>query len=251
MTKLGKMNETRWGIRIIRMGLGVIFLLGGITQAKDSLTVRIDTGTVALRSFDSEALEAYKAEAEFQYQEEVKIDKESWLARLSRQIREFLFGEDGARGVTFFRILVYLIGIAALILIVLGLLKIRITGIFGKSARKTGVAFEELNEDIHEMDFDQLVQEAVDQGNFRRAVRLHYLRSLKVLSDRELIEWRPYKTNHDYQTELRTTPWAKDFDELTRDFEYVWYGDFSLNSEEYQSVASVFKDFQQKLGEPA
>jgi hypothetical protein len=53
----------------------------------------------------------------------------------------------------------------------------------------------ELNENIHEIDYDQDIKEAIAAGNYSLAVRLLYLQTLKTLSDNALIKWNINKTN--------------------------------------------------------
>lgn len=117
---------------------------------------------------------------------------------------------------------------------------------FGRStATDMNLGIEE--ENIHEMDFDALIREAEQQKNFRRAVRLQYLQILKQLTNRNLIRWRPEKTNHDYLNELSQANLQSAFRELTNTFEYVWYGNFNLNATEYDQRVTGFQAFQRQL----
>nr|WP_262905325.1 DUF4129 domain-containing protein [Hymenobacter nitidus] len=80
-------------------------------------------------------------------------------------------------------------------------------------------------EDIHSLDFNTLLAQAEAAGNYRLAVRLGYLAVLKQLTDHGLIRWQPEKTNHDYLRELTAGSLRPAFQEITRQFEYVWYGE--------------------------
>ncbi len=117
---------------------------------------------------------------------------------------------------------------------------------FGRStATDMNLGIEE--ENIHEMDFAALIRDAEKQQSFRRAVRLHYLQVLKQLTNRDLIRWRPEKTNHDYLNELSQATLQPAFRELTNTFEYVWYGNFNLNASEYEQRVQDFQAFLSQL----
>ena len=129
--------------------------------------------------------------------------------------------------------------VAALVFAVLKLLKVDLTGAFGRSARRTGLAYDVLAEDIHGVDFPARLAEAEAAGNYRLAVRLGYLEALKHLSDQGLLHWEPNKTNHAYLQELPAGPLREAFRVATRQFEYVWYGELPLTAGQYQPVRAA------------
>ena len=129
--------------------------------------------------------------------------------------------------------------VAALVFGVLKLLKVDLTGAFGRSARRTGLNYDVLAEDIHGVDFPARLAEAEAAGNYRLAVRLGYLEALKHLSDQGLLHWEPNKTNHAYLHELPAGPLREAFRVATRQFEYVWYGELLLTAAQYQPVRAA------------
>jgi hypothetical protein len=126
--------------------------------------------------------------------------------------------------------------VAALVFAVLKLLKVDLTGAFGRSRRHSGLAYDVLDEDIHAIDFPARLAEAEAAGNYRLAVRLGYLEALKHLSDAGLLQWEPNKTNHVYLHELPAGPLREAFRVATRQFEYVWYGELLLTAAQYGPV---------------
>lgn len=129
--------------------------------------------------------------------------------------------------------------VAVLVFAVLKLLKVDLTGAFGRSARRAGLPYDVLAEDIHGVDFPARLAEAEAAGNYRLAVRLGYLEALKHLSDQGLLHWEPNKTNHAYLYELPAGPLREAFRVATRQFEYVWYGELSLTAAQYQPVRAA------------
>jgi len=106
---------------------------------------------------------------------------------------------------------------------------------------------EVLNEDIFEIKYEKEIQAAIASQNYRLAIRLMYLRTLKELSDRHIIHFAQEKTNSDYLYQMANTSYYKNFFQLTREFEYTWYGKFQLSPEAFSSVEKDFNDFKQQL----
>ena len=167
-----------------------------------------------------------------------------WLLRLLGHVR----GTPGGRvawDVVFYGLLIGTLAFA-----VLKLLQVDLTGAFGRSARRGALGYEVGEENIHELDFEQAIAEAEAAGNRRLAGRLGYLQLLKLLADQALIDWQPDKTNQTYLRELAAArpPLRADFAELTRQFEYVWYGEWPLGAAAYERLRQAQRAFGQQVG---
>ncbi len=103
------------------------------------------------------------------------------------------------------------------------------------------------DEDINKINFQQMIEEAVSSKDFRKAIRLHFLMVLKNLSDAQLIRWKIDKTNFDYYFELSGHPLQSKFMDVTTMYEYVWYGEFDLNLEQYRNTEQKFQQFGSTL----
>jgi hypothetical protein len=106
---------------------------------------------------------------------------------------------------------------------------------------------EEAIENIFETDFEKEIQKAIDVANYRMAIRLMYLRTLRDLSLHNLINYTHEKTNSDYLFQLTGSPHYKSFFRLTRDFEYTWYGHFPLSQEGFAVMQNDFNNFKNQL----
>ena len=116
--------------------------------------------------------------------------------------------------------------------------------------RSAAISLEEdevLTEDIFEIRYEKEIQAAIASQNYRLAIRLMYLRTLRELSDRQLIQYTQEKTNSAYLYQLYNTKYYKNFFQLTREFEYTWYGKFQLSPEAFGLVERDFNDFKQQL----
>ncbi|MEZ4847337.1 MAG: DUF4129 domain-containing protein [Bacteroidia bacterium] len=181
------------------------------------------------RFFSEESLEKFQDDKNFQYGEEPLPEKFE-----PRKKNTNLGG--------LMEILMY-VAIVALIIVLIYLVS---KNTVSKSSRKiTSDEIPELVEkDITEVDFDELIKRTAASGDYRKAVRLLYLESLKTLNHKKWINWKPYKTNYEYQLELSGTKLQSSFDRLTYNFEYIWYGHFDIDQAVYQQLERGFKDFQ-------
>ncbi|MFD1871594.1 DUF4129 domain-containing protein [Hymenobacter bucti] len=138
---------------------------------------------------------------------------------------------------------------ATLVFTVLKLLQVDLTKVFGRAPRSLPLAYEAGQENIHALNFTDALAQAEATGNLRLAVRLGYLQLLKQLTDRDFIAWQPDKTNQTYVHELAASrPTARPaFAELTRQFEYAWYGELPVPAALYQQVREAQRQFGQQL----
>lgn len=204
------------------------------------LTAPRDSTAVTARAFSPEQLEKLRSDPELQY-EQVPTIAESLWDRFWRWIEQLITSFfENATGVNIGRILLYVIGIALVVVLIMMLLKVNAFKVFysGQGAARTG--YNVIEENIHEMDFETLIQQAVDQKNYRRGVRLVFLFALKLLSDKHLIDWQQGKTNHDYVAEVSEAELKKGLNELSIYFDYAWYGNFTVSPEMFNKIQGIF-----------
>jgi hypothetical protein len=102
-------------------------------------------------------------------------------------------------------------------------------------------------ENIFEINYQKEIDKAVNNSNYRLAVRLMFLRALKNLSDKKVIEYKQDRTNFDYLLQLHSTKYYDDFFRLTRSYEYSWYGQFDVDSGKFPLIKNDFENFDRNL----
>ncbi|MES2849053.1 MAG: DUF4129 domain-containing protein [Bacteroidota bacterium] len=117
----------------------------------------------------------------------------------------------------------------------------------GGGIRKTNDAVKVLDEaeeakPVQERKFDTPISRAVNEHNYRMAVRYLHLQLLQRLSAAGAIEFAVDKTNAEYLRELTGKPYKEEVAELTRYYDYVWYGEFAIDAAAYSKVESRFKN---------
>lgn len=212
------------------------------TAAK-AIILPVDTLALKVRYPAAAKLETYKADENFQYerieQEPINFWNKLWF-RFLRFLRSFISLEKES---TYSEYISYAIALGITIFVILKLLKIEFTGLFGKQASSYPVPYDTFQENIHEMNFEEMIEEAIQQKDYRRAVRLYYLQSLKVLTDNTLINWSPGKTNRSYLYEIQNLQVRREFEKVTSLFEYVWYGGSALPDTHFEDTRQTFSHF--------
>ncbi len=122
-----------------------------------------------------------------------------------------------------------------------------LANIFRRGSKEAAIAYNESIENIHEISFDDELEKAINNKNYKLVIRLLYLRTLKQLSDAQLIHWQIEKTNSAYVNELTNDDQRQSFAVLTRQFEYIWYGNLPVNERSYQNIQTLFNDFKKLL----
>ena len=108
--------------------------------------------------------------------------------------------------------------------------------------------FEDIHEDISGIDFNKRIEQAKTESDFRLAIRWLYLKQLFLLNEKNRIAWQPYKTNMDYLNELSKSDLKTAFKDISKVYEYVWYGKYLINQADFVALELQFKKFESLAG---
>ena len=114
------------------------------------------------------------------------------------------------------------------------------------SGRKRSANAEE-DELLQKENLASMIQEAEAQNNFRVAVRYRYMKVLQDMDERKIISLNAQNTNWDYVNRMGSHPLKNKFLLLTRAYEYVWYGEFELNNDQYGYLKTEFQQFENSI----
>lgn len=206
-----------------------------------------DSTSVNARNFDSSTVDRLKNDSELKYQEVPTVAESLWtrfLAWLADFIESFF---DKAVNTSWGRILTYGAAVIIIVVLIMTFLKVNAFKVFYSGEGAESFKHTVLDENIHEMDFDKLIQEALARQDYRLGVRLIFLYSLKMLADKNLIHWDQGKTNHDYLSELKVAELKNGFHELNFYFEYAWYGNFDISPNMFSHVQLMFNDWKNRI----
>jgi hypothetical protein len=156
--------------------------------------------------------------------------------------------EDNLLAKKWFRSLMWVLIIGGFVAVMIWYLAVSNIRIFRTSGKKIKDDEELISEDIFSINYDLEIDDAIRAKNFRKAVRLFYLQVLKKMSDNGIIEFKPQQTNTFYLHQLKNTGYYSTFSRLTRNFEYTWYGGFTMTPETFSSIQNDFLQFKKSLG---
>lgn len=102
---------------------------------------------------------------------------------------------------------------------------------------------DEAEDNLEESDLERFLREALEKKQYKIAVRIYYLMTIKELIQQNYIVWKKNKTNFEYLTEMRDRKEFDHFRSLTRAFEIVWYGDVEIQENEFSKLSPSFSSF--------
>lgn len=125
-------------------------------------------------------------------------------------------------------------------LIVKAILNKEGTWIFGSKSDTSLIRYDEIEKNLHLVDFEKLIKDSINSGEHRLSIRYYYLFLLKKMSEKQLIEWDVEKTNSDYIYEIKSPQLKANFEYLSYLYNYIWYGEFELSLQEFEKAKKAF-----------
>ena len=132
-----------------------------------------------------------------------------------------------------------LLGVIVLYLLIKFLLENPVSSVF-KTETAAIEGFSYVEENIEQIDFENLISKALKEQNYRLATRYLYLKSLKSLANKQVIEWHYEKTNSDYLNEIKDSQLKTLFKRVSYIYDYVWYGEFPIDEESFNKNKDDF-----------
>ncbi len=206
----------------------------------------VDSTSVDKRKFSDSKLEKLKNDSDLNYKEPPSVAESLWTRLWMWLLSLWYWFIEVSVTTLPGQIVFYLLGLAILVIVVMALLKVDAVRVFFSGADRA-VSYQVLHENIHEMDFEKLIREAIEKNEFRQGTRLVFLYALKILSDKHYIQWVPGKTNHEYVEELMKSDLKTGFNELSFYFDYAWYGNFQVTPDLFQKVENTFQELKSKV----
>jgi hypothetical protein len=200
-------------------------------------------GGQADRAFDDRAMAEYAASKDFAYMSYVVqppsiIDRIRWF--FMELWQEFWRDPIKSR-LTLWLFILVMFAIAAYYVI-----RMRFKHVLTAGTAGYGDAIDQLSIDDDRINYQELIEGALERQDFKSAIRYLYLNGLALLAKKERIRLAEWKTPYDYQLELTgksVVPYAK----LTLLFEYVWYGDFDVKRADFDKGRNYLELLQESI----
>lgn len=133
----------------------------------------------------------------------------------------------------------------ALLIGLLVWLLLRQRGWLGQSnkAQRT-IRMEEVEENLPEAELPPLLERALEQQDYRSALRIQFLQVLQHLHQQGLLQWRKEATNRQYAREIADEALQADFRKLAHWFDWTWYGERALTEATFQQLQPLVHRLQ-------
>lgn len=206
----------------------------------------VDSATIELKPFAKNFKKKY-TEKEFIYEfktpEKNAWDRfKEWLANFFKNIFSFTDNKTATNFVDILlRVIAILIVVAVIYMIVKAIMNKEGQWIFGKNSDKKIINYDEIEKNLHLVDFEKLIQNSLNSDEKRLTIRYYYLWLLKKMSNNQIIEWDVEKTNSDYLYEIKNEAQKEEFAYLSYLYNNIWYGEFELDETTFTKAKNAFE----------
>lgn len=194
---------------------------------------------------DSARLELFKGDSRYDYDRELVGGSQSLLEWIQQFIGELLsdlfdtvIDNDVVNAILIGG------GIAVVLFLIWLYWRLR-PKLFVRGEKEEAIDYDVQEDTIYGIDFDASISHALRDKDYRQAVRLTYLHTLKLLEDEGRIEWHPSKTPSQYMRQMNNVA----FSEMSIQFIRVRYGNFEATESLYQRMHTLQGEVT-KGGEP-
>lgn len=194
-------------------------------------------------SCDTVRLAHWQNNPSYNYNRELQApdwDLYGWLSKQLMRLLEKIFGSHFA--VEYTEPILLIIFILIVLLLAWFVYRKR-PELFMRSGRKA-IAYTVNEDTIYGINFEAEIADAVSRGDYKEAIRLVYLHTLKLLSDKGIIDWQLYKTPTQYIYEVKPETKREPFRELTNCFLRIRYGNFEAT----ELLFNKMKELQREVG---
>ncbi|MCL1938993.1 MAG: hypothetical protein FWF52_11440 [Candidatus Azobacteroides sp.] len=205
-----------------------------------------DTFQIEAFPFDSTIYEKLKEEKEFNYYRQQDPNETnsllSWRNQLYRWLEKHMNMKITEKQFNNIMLFFFLLMIVAAVVL---LYFYKPSLFYFNRKQRGGHPLEE--ESIEGQDFEFLIRQALKKGDYTEAIRLNYLKVLKLLTERGLISFNPYKTVNEYVYELKRTDLKPDFRMLSQQFVYYRYGKRKASMETFEHFKELSRTIIQRF----
>jgi hypothetical protein len=221
------------------------FICCRVAEAQQMM--HFDSSNMEVRRLPVSKIKSYSKQKEFDYREQNARAMSIWDRFWSWFWEQFYRMGQNKSVQKSFEIFIWIFSVSLILFAIYRLTGMDRNFFFQGNSQGRPLKYSEEQEDIHAIDFSQAIQDAIDRHQYRIAIRLMYLKNIKILSDRNLIQFRPNKTNTEYTRELQSTSYARGFEDITLVYEYAWYGEFPVGRETFERLRNIFFEYEKSI----
>jgi len=216
---------------------------------KDGLKVTVDSSKVVQKDFSENLSDKYSG-SDYDY-DSMEGNAENFFGRAITWFFDKMgqiFGiELSPEMYQVFKFIIYALLIVFAIYILVKLLVGNNASSFFSRESKIVAPLNIREEHIENVDLDTYIKNALREENYRLAIRYMYLKSLKLLSLSNIIDWHFEKTNSDYYREIESVSLKENFKQVSYLYDNIWYGEFSIDKRGFDNAKKDFESLNQDV----
>ena len=219
---------------IVYISLILVLMTGNVLRVSAN---KLDTATWSKMSEKFDYPTPINKKKEEKVDKDKKKEKPEKPRNLDPSIPKFELGN----------ILLY-IGISVLFILLIVLLVKTDVIQLGRRNVKLRTTYDAENPDeLVLSELEKELQAAALENNYNRCLRYEFLILLESLQTLGLIRWHKYTTNGEYLNQIITYKEYKRIRDLTRVYEYYWYGEHVLSLENYNKLVVIFNHLKEEM----
>lgn len=243
---------------MLKLLLFVIFLGGGTISAErdcadtlqpilsDTIVTCEDSLFFRRRTFSDDFLQQFRDDAAFDYKVAAAEFPNLWQQFKEWLMRHLFHSSSEVTGIwleVFIKVSVVLL----LIFLIYKLILHKFNSPFSKKDFRLAEDEDPEMGEVDDISYPMLLEKAVLAGNYSMAIRIHYLYTLYLLDEKGVVHGDRYKSNMSYFQEIQNDKQRSEFQELSRIFNCVCYGEFEVGELVFQQVEQRFRIFQEGI----
>lgn len=182
----------------------------------------------------------------YDYDSQIAKPGKSALELIAEAINNLLSSTLGSKTYADNRTAIWVTVAIVLLVIIAAIVLILKPKIFVGKGKEEKLKHKVTEDNIYGVDFDAEISKATTEKDFPEAVRLTYLKTLRLLADNHLIRWQLSKTPTQYAAEYHT----EEFRRMTELFLRVRYGDYPADEDTFsqaqKQAASIAHDINER-----
>ncbi|MDR3269735.1 MAG: DUF4129 domain-containing protein [Tannerella sp.] len=185
--------------------------------------------------YDTAKIAEYQADKRFDYNSQLRDPEVDLIEMLTRWLSRYLdrfFGAEMTGSITaWFLVAFFALAVGLAVYFVYK----KRPELFTRE-KKNPLPYGIEEENIYGIDFEKELAAALAAGDFRMAIRVLYLQTLRFIADKQWIDWQIYKTPTEYTYELKPVALKASFRDFTNRFLQVRYGNFKATREWFDTM---------------
>ena len=195
--------------------------------------------------YDVNKIAKYQADSRYDYLSQIEMPDYSWfeliLKWFNRLFNAIFGGKFGENVTTPILIIIFIL----ILLTTIYFLYKKRPELFMRSKKTIPIPYTLEEENIHQINFDTEIDSALQGHDYRLAIRLLYLQTLRFLSDNNLIDWQIHKTPTEYLYEITNNEMKQPFRLITNHFLHIRYGNFQASCKLFETIRDLQTSIKQ------